>query len=204
MFDLIATVTTAALKATWFQKWLVHRTLRPEEFAGRVHDVMSRKTDYPIHSDLSRSSVMEKVFEKNKSYLLPVAYPEGCPMHPSYPAGHAAIAGACATVLKACFDESFVIPEPVQVTPDGLSLESFRGEPLSVGGELNKLASNIAIGRDFAGVHWRSDSLEAIKLGEEVAIHILKEVQLTGNELFAGFSLTRFDGQRISIGRSYR
>jgi membrane-associated phospholipid phosphatase len=40
----------------------------------------------------------------NRTCLLPVAYAEGCPTHPSYPAAHAATAGACATVLKAFFN----------------------------------------------------------------------------------------------------
>ncbi len=41
----------------------------------------------------------------NKSYLLPMAYPEGCPLHPAYAAGHPTVAGACVTVLKAIFYE---------------------------------------------------------------------------------------------------
>ena len=36
--------------------------------------------------------------------LLPMAFPEGSPMHPSYAAGHATVAGACVTILKAFFE----------------------------------------------------------------------------------------------------
>lgn len=82
-----------------------------------------------------------------------MAYPEGCPLHPAYPTGHAAIAGACVTVLKAFFQAAFVIPNPVEESLDGLLLLPYRGPDLAVGGELNKLASNIAVGRDTAGVH---------------------------------------------------
>ncbi len=128
-----------------------------------------------------------------------MAYPEGAPTHPAYPAGHAAIAGACSTILKACFDESYVIPNPVTASSDGLALRPYKGPPLTVGGELNKLASNISIGRDFAGVHWRSDSIEGMKLGEAVAIHVLNEMKLTNPEIFGGFSLTKFDGSRMTI-----
>jgi hypothetical protein len=32
-------------------------------------------------------------------------------------------------VLKALFNEEFVIPEPVQATDDGLSLRPYNGEP---------------------------------------------------------------------------
>ena len=37
MLYLLAAVTEVGLKAAWFQKWRVHRRLRPEEFGGRVH-----------------------------------------------------------------------------------------------------------------------------------------------------------------------
>jgi hypothetical protein len=50
-------------------------------------------------------------------------------------------------------------------------------EALPLGGRV-KLASNIALGRDTAGVHWRSDGIEGLKLGEAVAIGILR----TGSE----------------------
>jgi hypothetical protein len=70
---------------------------------------------------------------------------------------------------------------------------------LTVGGELNKLAGNFALGRDFAGVHWRSDGIEALKLGEEVAIGILEDYRATYNETFGGFSLTKFDRSQVKI-----
>ena len=36
--------------------------------------------------------------------LLPMAFPEGSPMHPAYGAGHATVAGGCVTMLKAFFE----------------------------------------------------------------------------------------------------
>jgi len=51
-------------------------------------------------------------------------------------------------------------------TDDGLSLRRYTGGPLTVGGELNKLAFNMAFGRDTAGVHFRRDELEGIVRGE--------------------------------------
>ncbi len=196
---LLAVVTQAALTACWYQKWIVHRRIRPEEFAGRVEIHLRKSIEMPIHASLFSSSALEETRRRFGSALLAQAYPEGCPTHPSYPAGHAAISGACATVLKACLDESHVLPEPVVASQDGLSLQPWKGADLTVGGELDKLASNIALGRDFGGVHWRSDGAEGLKLGEEVAIRILEELSFTGNELFSGFSLRRFDGRRVSV-----
>lgn len=70
---------------------------------------------------------------------------------------------------------------------------------LTVGGELNKLAANIALGRDAAGVHWRSDGTEGLRLGEAVAISVLTDMKGCFNEEFNGFSLTKFDGMYMEI-----
>jgi len=200
LFYLLAVVTQVALKACWYEKWAVHRRLRPEEYGGRVEANLSGRSKHPLPDGLLDSAALAAVRERFKTALLPQAYPEGSPTHPSYPAGHAVISGACATVLKACLDESHVLPEPVEANPDGLSLKPWKGAPLTVGGELDKLASNIILGRDFAGLHWRSDARAGLLQGEEVAIRVLQEQSLTGNELFSGWSLKRFDGRRVTVG----
>src|SRR5262245_28492781 len=197
--SVLCAVARPALKAVWYQKWFVHRRLRPEAFAGRVHNRVTRAANYPVHPEVLNSQALNEVFSRNGTYLLPMAFPEGSPTHPSYGAGHATVAGACVTILKAFFDESFVIPNPVEASADGLSLSPYAGPPLTVGGELNKLASNVAIGRNIACVHWRSDATESLKLGEEVAIRFLREERACFNERFNGFSLTRFDGTRVTV-----
>jgi hypothetical protein len=198
ILDLVARVACLALKAAWHQKWSIHRRLRPEEFGGRVHNHITGAASYPIHPKLLESQALQETFKRYGTYLLPMAYSEGAPTHPAYPAGHAVIAGAGVTVLKAFFNESFAIPNPVIASNDGLSLEPYNGT-LFVGDELNKLAANIAIGRDTAGVHWRSDGIEGIKLGEDVAINLLRDYRQTFNENFAGFSFSRFDGSKVVV-----
>jgi hypothetical protein len=199
IFHLVATVSNLALKATWYQKWLVHRRARPEEIAGRVHLKMAKKADSPLHPDILGAEALSLVKQRYGTWLLPQAYPEGCPSHTSYPAGHAVIAGACSTVLKACFAETWVLPGSVVATRDGLGLVPYKGPGLTVGGELDKLAENISIGRHFAGVHWRSDGIEGMKLGEAFVIAYLREMKTTSNEFFSGFTLTKFDGTRITV-----
>jgi hypothetical protein len=39
---------------------------------------------------------------------------------------------------------------------------------------LNKLAVNFGFGRNWAGIHWRSDASASMAIGEEVAIGMLK------------------------------
>ena len=143
--------------------------------------------------------MLHAVYQKHGSYLLPMPVPRGCPQHPSYPAAHAVITGACITVLKAWFDESYVLPAPVVSTPDGGSLLPYTGAPLTVGGELNKLAGNHCVGRSFGGFHPRSDIVAGLLLGEAVAISMLADERSTYNETFKGFSLTRFDGTTITV-----
>ncbi len=95
-----------------------------------------------------------------------------------------------------------LIPKPVVASDDGQSLLPYTGsdaEQITVGGELNKLANNVALGRDMAGVHWRSDATQALLLGENVAISILRDQRHTYNEPFSGFKFTRFDGAAITV-----
>ena len=157
------------------------------------------ETSYPLDAEVLASGALPLIFQQYGTYLLPMAFPEGSPLHPAYGSGHATVAGACVTILKAWFDESAVIANPVVAAPDGLSLQPYIGPPLTVGGELNKLASNVAFGRNIAGVHWRTDAIEGMKLGEAVAISILRDQRALYNEVFNGWSLTKFDGTTITI-----
>lgn len=88
--DLLAASTigaTTALKTAWAEKWLYSRRLRPEVFAARVHNHLTSVYTYPIHNDVLSSSIVGLIFAQYGSYLLPQAFSEGSPVHPSYPAG---------------------------------------------------------------------------------------------------------------------
>jgi hypothetical protein len=200
--NLLAEVTQVAVKAMWYQKWFVHRALRPIAYGGVVHNTLSGVAQYPVHSDVLNSAAISLTFARYGTYLLPAAYPEGGPQHPSYAEGHGVIAGACVTALKAFFNDAFVLPNPVVPADDGQSLLPYQGTDagqITVGGELNKLAHNIALGRDMAGVHWRSDAEQGLLLGEKVAISVLRDQRHTCNESFQGFTFTKFDGTTITV-----
>lgn len=195
----LAKAAQYALDHAWYQKWLVHRRLRPEEFGGRIHNNKTGATNYPIDAEILVSPILTRIFNRYGSYLLPQAFPEGAPTHPAYPSGHAVYIGAQVTMLKAYLKEDFVIPNPVVASRDGLSLQSVTGVTLTIGNELNKLAWNIALARNFAGVHYRSDAREGILLGEQVAIRLMQDLKTLYTEPFSGFTLKKFDGTTVTI-----
>jgi len=196
----VAEVAQLALKAAWFQKWLVHRRVRPEVFGGRIHQHLAGTLDSPIHPEALASPLLDEVFSRHGTRLLPMAYPEGSPTHPAYPAGHATVSGACVTVLKAFFDGSWILPSPVEVDPDSAAtaLRPLAAN-LSVEGELNKLANNIAIGRNIAGVHWRSDGHQGLLLGEQVALAALRDWNRLRTEPHQPIRFRGFRGDPITL-----
>ncbi|HEX6901545.1 MAG TPA: vanadium-dependent haloperoxidase [Thermoanaerobaculia bacterium] len=201
---LMCEVASRCLKATWHKKWQVHRRLRPEAFGGRVEVQLNQspgRYNGILHPSLFSAGVLDEIETHNGgSYLLPMAFPEGSPTHPSYTAGHATVAGACVTILKALFDtENRPIANPVVPTPDGSALVPYTGPTLTVEGELNKIASNIATGRNIAGVHWRSDSFNSLRIGQAVAISLLQEQSVIHNERNVSYNFRGFDGERIVV-----
>lgn len=197
---LLNLAPSRAIRASYWQKFYVHRRLRPEAYGGLVHNNIVNGTSYPINSQVFNSTALARTFSTFGTYLLPHAYPEGAPFHPSYTGGAASIAGVQATLLKAFFDENFIIPNPVEPDPnDPTKLIPYSGPPLTVGGELNKLATNYYIGRGHGGIHWRSDGAASLALGEEVAISILRDERLGYNERFNGFTFTKFDGTKVTV-----
>ncbi|HYM00137.1 MAG TPA: vanadium-dependent haloperoxidase [Blastocatellia bacterium] len=201
----LADAANKALNAVWYQKWFVHLRPRPEATGGQVHLVKSghaHKTDVrPSHVVLNSAGI-QQTFNKYGTWLLPQAFPEGSPTHPSYPTGHGTVGGACITVLKFFFDGNFVIPNPVQPSSDGLMLLPYTGSDagqLTVNGELNKLGHNVSFGHGIhAGIHWRSDTDTSLLLGEAVALSLLSEKAKTYNEPFS-VTLTKFDGTTATI-----
>ncbi|MEL6258539.1 MAG: hypothetical protein AAFQ67_05750, partial [Pseudomonadota bacterium] len=198
-----------ALTGAWFQKWAAHRRLRPEVYGARINVQLRGERDYGIAGELLGSEAFSRAVDEVRSVnqtpgdssndgLLPMGFPEGSPAHPAYPGGHSSFVAAGATILKAFANEDFVIPNPVVANRNGSELLSYVGTPLTIGGELNKLVANVTHARDAAGMHWRSDGVGNL-IGEAVGIATLADYSETYNEAFDGFTLTKFDGQRIRI-----
>jgi len=131
-----------------------------------------------------------------------MAFPEGSPTHPSYGAGHATVAGACVTILNGCFDHGWELKSDgarivSEADAHGATLNDVSGnypdDILTIEGELNKLAANISINRDWAGVHSYTDYYESWRMGEQIALGILEEQKLCYGENFS-LTVPLFDG----------
>lgn len=223
ILQAVAGVSVEALKAAWFHKWNLNLGIRPEVLAQRIDLVQSQPTSIaPLilncpgfatmrtYSEGKLSGLLSEVKQASldgSSCLLKLVYPEGSPVHPTFPAGHAVVSTACVTVLKAMLrldSQGTPLPWPgaVEHSIDGVSKVPYPQQPtLTIIGELNKLASNIASGREWAGVHFRSDFTHL--LGEQVAIRYLQDLSCTYSErysdLFTGWTLSKFDQSVIKI-----
>ena len=199
--SILSLATSLGIRINYYQKWYEQRVLRPEAFGGLVHQRLANKVDdYPIHEALLGSQALARSRARNGSFLLSHVYPEGAPLHSSYPGGAAINAAIVATLLKAFYNEALPFPNPVQPDPkDPTRLVPYQGPPLTVGGELNKLALNYGSGRTAAGIHWRSDAAASYAQGEALVVSLLREQRQTFREPFEGFSFTRFDGTRVTV-----
>jgi hypothetical protein len=207
--DIAATLVAVAGKAireVWYQKWWVHLRHRPESGGAIVYLQKTGQggtVEGHVSDTVLNSQAVQASFKANNSYFLPQAFPEGSPTHPAYPTGHGAVAGACITALKFFFDGSFKFEGPRVPSRDGTTTTAYEarlGEaPLTVNGELHKLAHNISFGHGIhAGIHWRSDTDTSIRLGEAVALSYLRDHAHAYNERFR-ISLTKVDGTMATI-----
>ncbi|MEO1593576.1 MAG: bromoperoxidase, partial [Cyanobacteria bacterium J06632_22] len=248
ILTLVTEVATRALKAVRFQKFNSHLRLRPEALAARVElSRLNANGALPANAEVPRPLIthmdsFRQILESNNAgtpnstlsaimngtgagtMFLPMAFSEGSPMHPAYGAGHATVAGACVTVLKAFFDTSAVLAQtmpngpvsfkrleanddPIAYRAPGLpagagNLVPFNpSEFLTLEGELNKLAANISIGRNMAGVHYFTDYYDSLRMGEAIAIGMLEEQALTYSTDPFVLSVPTFDGDVVRIGR---
>jgi hypothetical protein len=237
ILSLMTEVATRGLKAVRFQKFNNHLRLRPEALAGRIHRSDELDGHFPslcgrfagLRDQLADTVAEVEAFNLNavgdSTALLPMAFKEGSPMHPTYGAGHATVAGACTTIVKAFFDTGAVLgwnnggpgdcadgklgfyrtigqAQHVEAVDKGQSLDIRDSDcPLTLEGELNKLAANISIGRNMAGVHYFSDYYDSLRMGEEIALGLLAEQALCYPTDDFVLSVPTFDGDLVRIGR---
>ena len=187
--------------------------LRPEEMAGRIVKIEDGTlSSSALHADIFRcgQETIDAVKDHNlaeggeEKAWMPLQYAEGSPTHPSYPAGHGVIAGACSTILKIYFADAAwsTLGLGVVESLDGSQLDAYTeadAADITIHGEINKLASNMTVGRDTAGIHYRSDGDQGMILGEKVAVQWFKDTKKTYNVDIGEISFVGFAGNTITI-----
>jgi hypothetical protein len=91
-----------------YQKYNNHLRLRPEALAARIHRASQIESAFPHignkFSDLSNAIAptvaMVTAFNSTSTALLPMAFQEGSPMHPSYGAGPKKSKSTCLTRVR--------------------------------------------------------------------------------------------------------
>ncbi len=193
-----------------------------DAFASSLSEIPPQLRDAVIEHNAHQNTLKRNIhckgpcFDEKKwnekfpdcNLLLPMAFPEGSPMHPAYGAGHATVAGGCVTMLKAFFEmfedcNSYEERKlPFCLVPDGqghhLVQDKKYKQPLTVQGELDKLAANISIGRNMAGVHYYSDYYDSLRMGERIAIGIMMEQAPTYGD-YMEMTFKSYDGDYITI-----
>jgi len=217
LYYLLMTVTKLAMDSTWLYKWSQLR-LRPEEMAYQVHLKIKYGLGLDFSANLINNPILADVSNNNSgNYLLPQAYTVGSPCHPALPSGHATIAGAMSTIIKAWFncDASMNAYEsnyyagipsgyPPYLAIYPAAFESGYTGPnitLKVEHEIDKMASNCSIFRNIAGIHYRSDAETGLNIGEQVAIAVLQEwVNRYSADVIFKFKLR--DGTKYKVSKS--
>ncbi len=233
VLDVVVNVFISGQNVCWYRKWKVHRRLRPEEYGGRIHAQRHRDRSFGIPTNVLASNALQEIEDTHGTALLPQAYTEGSPTHPSFPAGHSGVAGACVTVLKALFDgthefanDEMVVPVrdgttgPVRLAQGGsvsgvqltdletvdtlaggtggtvaatqAEIDAAADATVTVTDELNKLAANMAYGRNWAGIHYRTDGIEGFLVGEQAAVRYLQDHMRHYDLPFDGYRLEPF------------
>lgn len=72
---------------------------------------------------------------------------------------------------------------------------------MTVGGELNKIACNVAMGRSMGGVHWRSDNTRSLRLGEQVGTILLARHLIDCAETPISMTYTNFNGHKVTVSK---
>ncbi|MEA2564321.1 MAG: hypothetical protein QOH06_5825 [Acidobacteriota bacterium] len=148
----------SALGAAWYYKWIADANCelyRPCKPMSQYKRERTSRRPRPYEVDYEVDVLFNRAVNCTGSgdgerRLLPDPSP-GTPRHPSYPSGHSTYSGAASEILSYFF-------------PD-------------YSGEFTKLADNTGLARLWAGIHYRSDHIEGMKLGRCVARLVIRQIE---------------------------
>jgi len=167
--DLNTWAIRAVSALNFHAKWTAGRP-RPEEVAWMIAN-----DELTTEDDSVPASLVAKIKSMNlKSPSDFTAYPEGSPRHPSWPAMHSAASSA-----------SFWLAIVYDLTPDQLC-------------EARRVDYAVAYARTVAGVHYPTDNIAGLNLGQEImaeklADHLVDLYGANRSKIQAKIDASRFD-----------
>lgn len=131
-----------------------YKWLSPRAGVGRRQRPIEYATDTGIPLNVLYDRAVNSTGSGSNGLRTNPSPSPGTPRHPAYPSGHSTYAGAASEIL------SFFFPD-------------YRRE-------FDRLADNAGMARLWAGIHWRSDHVEGMKLGRCVACLIVDQLRNSG------------------------
>lgn len=180
-------VTAARMSVCLAQEEMLRRTDATIAAADELAEAAPRLLDWVGKANLASRGPLRFA----RSLFLPLCPVDAIPPHPADLNGHALVAGALATVIKACFDTA-----PLRnVDRDQ--------QARCLAHDVDRLCSDIALARCVAATHFPAENHQDLRIGEALALGLLRDA-LEEDNRDAALSLTGFDGQRLDIRGSGR
>jgi len=170
---LLPAAAELAMRAAWYEKFRVSRRRRPEELAADPASL------HPIWKEIGAPLLAPY------GGCLPMLIAEGCPPHSSFVSGHGAIGGAVCTGLLAHFAD--------------VPMLASDGSPSTTHAEIRKLGWNFGDAREILGIHYRSDIVQGLLLGQRAALLVLREARQRSAEPWGTTTFVGFDGKAVTV-----
>jgi membrane-associated phospholipid phosphatase len=141
----------SALLAAWHYKWIASESCHDGKPRKRVSfRPRPWEFDNRVSVLFNREVDPESRAGDGPRRTVPSPSP-GTPRHPSYPSGHSTYSGAASELL------SYFFPDYRE--------------------ELDRLADNAGMARLWAGIHYRSDHINGLRLGRAVARLVIQDIE---------------------------
>jgi len=138
-------------------------------YGGLVQNTIRVGANYPLHKGGLELTSRGSDLRKYGSYLLPDGVSGRQPAASLEAEGAWGDRGACVTALKAFVQRGLRDRQSRHRSDDGQVVAFLHGrrcETDHLGGELDKPRRQCRLGPRYGGVHWRSDTAQALLLGE--------------------------------------
>jgi sulfur transfer protein SufE len=161
---------------------------RTDDTLHRAADELSEAAPNLLHWYTQAHKALRGCYKTSPLLFLPMTHQGNAPLNPSDFTDTLVVAGVMATLLKAVFETA----------PRNLCAIRERNPERSLGADLNQLVANISLARLTAGGHYPAENHHDLRLGQTIALHILRDALAQDNRT-ASVSFQDFDGHDVTL-----